>query len=243
MACYCQYCKYLYPAGTTNCYACGRPTSKDGSPSRRYLDAGFLPMGDLGDEGPEQVQNEEPSSLGSGGSAVQQRSGGESAAFSRVLTANTGRASTTAAQNSPTSVLQGEDIDLAGTGREENSSLLGETNAADAASDQVNSELQRLEAEERRQWRALQRLRRRQQMLDFFMAIPWRSVFRFLLLVMIGVGLVVAWKMRYAILDWFGSLLSALGSWLLSLLVAFLPVIILIYLVISLIRGSFGRRR
>ena len=60
-----------------------------------------------------------------------------------------------------------------------------------------------------------------------------------ILALVIGAALIAVWTMRDSILSGIGAFIGALGSWLLSLIISLLPLIIVIYLIVSLIRGHF----
>ena len=194
MACYCQYCRFLYNAETTHCFSCGRPTTRDGLSPHNYIRDGYQAMEDLGHEEHQLNQN----------------------------TTQT-REATSAAD-----VLQGENIVYTAVQNDNTNNYHDEFSNS---SDIVNQELlnlRALQADEERQRRALNRQIRRQNRSARLITLPWPLIFRILLIILAGILLISIWNMRYTIL-----------SGISSILISFLPLILIIYLFISLIRGRF----
>lgn len=200
MACYCQYCRFLYPAGTPICYTCGRPTSRDNLSVRDYLGNGYQAMG-----------------------AVEKEENRPDKGNARQVFREEGTAMQSAA-----SVFQGENVSFE---TDQNEYGNRQENAFSEAEETVNRELEtmeQLQAERNQQIRALRRSRRWQRIRAILISLPWRHFFRFLLIVLIVVLLITAWNMRHVIL-----------SGITSFIIALLPLIFLIYLLISMFRGHF----
>lgn len=238
MACYCQYCRFVYPAGTANCFSCGRPTSTDASPSRFYIDNGYQAIGEVEDEPRDEHGSRRPVHPGAGTGAQAVPAGGAAASVPSFSAAAGGAAASAAGANSAASVLQGEDIRHTGEAGNAGAAY-GFTDDAGAEADRELENLRRLQEEQERQRRDLNRQIRRRNLSAWLISFPWRPFSRFMLFVIIGAALIAVWTMRDSILSGIGAFIGALGSWLLSLIISLLPLIIVIYLIVSLIRGHF----
>ena len=244
MACYCQFCRFVYSTGTTNCLACGRPTTTDNQPAQNYLNNGYQAWDSIQeDHGP----NYDSSSAASGTAhyartpIIHSADTAAATVGSAAAVSGNSRANSHAGESGGASVLQGEDIFASDNGRNEHTnSSFGTDPAVNPSLERSLENLRRLEREQHRRQMRLAREIRFRNFLTAFAAFPWRAFFRILLLVICIVALVYVWKMRFAILDGVFSFLNILGSRLLSLAVSFLvPILIIIYLLRSLFRGGF----
>ncbi len=254
MACYCQYCKFIYPSGTPRCYSCGRSTTRDNLSDQHYLNNGYYPIENHDDDGStfprrtdppafDEVNDTIPNSFFTGSfpsagredaAAPESVLHGENAPDVSAQIGNDGNSfpgSSSSADSSgaaAVSVLQGENVPFVSPGIENNGNSSDGFAETDNDVNQELENLRRLEAEQERQRRVINRRMRRQRFYAQLLTLPWRYLFRGLLIILIIVLLIAVWNMRYSIFNGITSIIIAL-----------LPLILIIYCLVSLIRGHF----
>ena len=248
MACYCPSCQFLYSEGTTHCFSCGRLLSRDNRSPRSYIQEGYAPFDDEDPTFDGDSHNTQPEPVQPHGPAVPPVNSGEPAQSDLR---------TPAPASSPTSVFTGAPVTPTPVPTQTAASsvppaapvnpgnvLQGEGVAAESFQAtnyqaQEDARYRQLIADQQRRQRQLEREIRRQRRRQALLAFPWRAFFRVLLVVLILIGLAVAWFSRDAILNAPFNLATALGSWVLSLIISLLPTILVFVLVVYLFRALF----
>ena len=245
MANYCPICRFVYPDSTEICFSCGRHTVSDNSSIDTLLQNGYqgidLPLSNIATTTTDNEGSSETSDLLISDSKMESSDTGSTNIIHPELSPdlqhvtlhtednNRSDASNHQVTRSPSSVLTGGNVE---PNSPNNSSVNRQVSAR-------NDEYRQFIRRQRMQL-TLQNTRvALSRLYEWFISLPWALIFRILLIFGFIAILVFLWNNRYAAARALFSFLSKLISFIIELIIPFLPILLLIYLVFSLFRGHF----